>query len=771
MEKVFIYKIPNKVAWMRVRRQSKKYSIWAVTLIGAIAILSPILPVVGQNDFPSSDQPARLAEAERLEDRISQLHIQGKQNEAISLAQRALTIYEQVLGQDHPKVTGSLNTLADLYKEQGKYSAAEPLLQRVLSIYEKVLGQDYSPKLVPSIVNLARIYHAQGKYAQAERSYQRILAIGEKLGKSHPFVVGSLGNLSTLYLNWGDIPRAVQFMERRNNIEERELAILLNTGSESQKRAYVTNLSGATDATVSLHVQAASTNLQAARLALTTILRRKSRVLDILTGNLQALRVRSNPEDKALLDKLALIRSKLAALPFAGTSTQTDQFRQMTVLTEQEQKLESAISQRSTEFRIQSQPITIESVQKLIPSDAALVEFVLYKPYKFDAIRQGDRFYRSGTPRYVAYILLNQGEPKWVDLGNAGTINEAVTDFRRTIRFKSGSQMPFKKAARTLEAMLMQSIRKKLGNRHRILVSPDSQLNLIPFAALIDEKSQYLLENYEITYLSSGQDLIRLQADLPSRQNPVIVANPQFDKPENSLSMRVAAKNTYGSSNFFEDSASLQYNSLEGTTIEAKVISTILPNVKLLTGEAATENAVKQLHAPSILHIATHGFFLEDVPPVQFSRGENPVINSENPLLRSGLALAGFNLRKSGNEDGVLTALEVAGLDLAGTKLVVLSGCETGLGDVINGEGVYGLRRALAISGAESQLITLWLVDDEATKDLMTDYYGRLQKNVGRSAALRQTQLEMLNSAQYQRPYYWAAFIPSGEWASLQIKL
>jgi len=157
------------------------------------------------------------------------------------------------------------------------------------------------------------------------------------------------------------------------------------------------------------------------------------------------------------------------------------------------------------------------------------------------------------------------------------------------------------------------------------------------------------------------------------------------------------------------------------------------------------------------------------VLPTQSRNGENtPITNLDNPLLRSGLALAGFNLRSSGDEDGVLTALEVAGLDLAGTKLVVLSACETGLGDIANGEGVYGLRRAFAIAGAESQLITLWLVDDLATKDLMMNYYGRLQKNVGRSAALRQVQLEMLKNPQYQRPYYWAAFIPSGEWAKLE---
>lgn len=215
----------------------------------------------------------------------------------------------------------------------------------------------------------------------------------------------------------------------------------------------------------------------------------------------------------------------------------------------------------------------------------------------------------------------------------------------------------------------------------------------------------------------------------------------------------------------------------------------MLPGVTLLTGSQATENAIKQLQSPTILHIATHGFFLKNVPLVappdfsitpflQDSRSLKPEFppgailssspaNTEKPLLRSGLALAGFNPRQSGSEDGVLTALEVTGLNLSGTKLVVLSACETGLGDVANGEGVYGLRRALAIAGTESQLISLWKVDDFGTKDLMMSYYQRLMNNIGRSQALRQTQLEMLNSDTYQHPYYWAAFIPSGDWTAM----
>jgi CHAT domain-containing protein len=207
----------------------------------------------------------------------------------------------------------------------------------------------------------------------------------------------------------------------------------------------------------------------------------------------------------------------------------------------------------------------------------------------------------------------------------------------------------------------------------------------------------------------------------------------------------------------------------------------MLPGVTLLTGSQATENALKQLQSPKILHIATHGFFLNNVPLVAppdfsgslFQEGAFNQIpptsgNTENPLLRSGIALAGFNPRQSGSEDGVLTALEAAGLNLSGTELVVLSACETGLGDVANGDGVYGLRRALAVAGTDSQLQSLWIVDDFGTKDLMVSYYKRLMANVERSEALRQTQLEMLQNRQYQHPYYWAAFIPSGDWRAMQ---
>jgi CHAT domain-containing protein len=236
------------------------------------------------------------------------------------------------------------------------------------------------------------------------------------------------------------------------------------------------------------------------------------------------------------------------------------------------------------------------------------------------------------------------------------------------------------------------------------------------------------------------------------------------------------------------------YSRLPGTAQEAEVLIKLLPQgTQLLIEKHATEAAVKQIRRPSILHIATHGFFLPDQteysPRSPFMRGTSDtvgtltsVMRNENPLLRSGLILAGAKQRSSGNnEDGILTALEMAGLDLWGTKLVVLSACDTGLGDVRSGDGVYGLRRALVLAGSQTQMISLWKVSDSGTRDLMTSYYMLMQRGVAQAEALRQVQLAMLQgqlspklqnetrrtlksitTMKYKHPFYWAAFIQSG---------
>jgi CHAT domain-containing protein len=270
-----------------------------------------------------------------------------------------------------------------------------------------------------------------------------------------------------------------------------------------------------------------------------------------------------------------------------------------------------------------------------------------------------------------------------------------------------------------------------------------------------------------------------------------VVANPDFGGRSQVLAARRgqhvnAVRKGKSKEQVEEESAAsafsqIYFSPLPHTAREGDALRALLPGATLLTKREATKAALSQVRSPALLHIATHGFFLKDSklmpsggrgfravnddPQRMLREMEKSGVRIENPLLRSGLALAGANEHK---DDGILTALEVTGLNLWGTKLVVLSACDTGVGEVKNGDGVHGLRRALVLAGAESQVMSLWAVSDKASRELMVSYYRLLQQGEGRGEALRQVQLEMLKRVNRRHPYYWASFIQSGEWTKLE---
>ncbi|WP_103124609.1 CHAT domain-containing tetratricopeptide repeat protein, partial [Nostoc cycadae] len=641
---------------------------------------------------------------------------------------------------------------------------------------EKVLGKEH-PDVATSLNNLAFLYDAQGKYQQAEPLYQRSLAILEKmLGEKHPLVATSLNNLAALYLAKGDITRAIDFSQRGLEIQAQNLNLIFAVGSERRKQDYIRTFSGTTDATVSLSLQKARNNSAAASLALTTVLRRKGLVLDAVADSIQILRAQldKNPETQKLFAQWLQVQQQLDALINSPSKKQIANLEdELEQLEAEKEKIEAAISSKSSEFRQQIQPVGLAAIQAKIPKDAALVEIVQYEPYNAKAKTEEQKW---GKPRYAAAVLRSTGEPKWLDLGDAAEIDKLAIDFRSAL----ATGRTFKKLARTLDEKLIAPIRPLLGDASHILISPDGQLTLIPFEALRDEQDKFLIQNYAFSYLTTGRDLLRFQSNVNNASAPVVLADIDY----NNQGQTIASKKTTGlrgSQNLRSgDLANLEFDALANTKDEAAAIKQVLPNAKLLLGKEATETAVKQLQSPSILHLATHGFFSADIaqnlnasPDIEETPRPKNMIQVENPLLRSGLALAGFNKRKqatNNNDNGVLTALEVAGLDLRSNQLVVLSACDTGKGDIKVGDGVYGLRRALVIAGSQSQVLSLWLVDDAATKELMVKYYQNLQAGKGRHEALRAAQLDLLNSQEYSEPQYWAAFVPSGNWTPLSGK-
>ncbi|AFY41362.1 CHAT domain-containing tetratricopeptide repeat protein [Nostoc sp. PCC 7107] len=699
---------------------------------------------------------------------------QGNYQQAEPLYLRSLAILEKVLGKEHPSVATSLNNLAELYNAQGNYQQAEPLYLRSLAILEKVLGKEH-PSVATSLNNLAGLYYTQGNYQQAEPLSLRSLAIREKvLGKEHPDVAQSLNNLALLYLAKGDITSTTDFLRRGLEVEGQNLNLIFAVGSEQRKQSYLRTFAGATYRSISLSLQEARNNSSAASLALTTVLRRKGLVLDAVADSIQILRAQldKNPETQKLFTQWLQVQQQLSALIYSQPEKQTANPKtQLEQLEAEKEKIEAAISSKSAEFRQQTQPIELATIQAKVPKDAALVEIVQYESFNVKAKTDAQKL---GKPRYAVAVLRSSGEPKWLDLGEAAEIDKLAIDFRANL----ATERTFKKLARSLDEKLIAPIRPLLGDANHILISPDGQLTLIPFEALKDEQDKFLIQRYAFSYLTSGRDLLRFGSNNNNGSAPVVLADIDYDNQKQTVASAKTSGSRSSQNRRSGDLATLIFEPLANTEEEAEAIKKVLPNAKLLLGKDATETAVKQLQSPSILHLATHGFFIADKEQnlnasrdLELTPRQPKILEVENPLLRSGLALAGFNKRKqatNNNDDGVLTALEIAGLDLNSNQLVVLSACDTGKGDIKVGDGVYGLRRALVIAGSQSQVLSLWQVDDAATKDLMVKYYQNLQAGKGRHEALRSAQLDLLK--EHEHPYFWAAFVPSGNWTPLHNK-
>ena len=529
----------------------------------------------------------------------------------------------------------------------------------------------------------------------------------------------------------------------------------------------------------SLQTKYAPEDALAVELAATTVLRQKGRVLDAVARNFTELRRRAAAPDAELIDNFNKITKQLAAfvLEKPDDAPPAEYLAKIKTLTDERERIEDNISRRAAGYFPKSTPVTLAAIQSAVPTDAALVEFVVYTP----SATASNSAANSNENRYIAYVIRNQSAVRWKDLGSAAEINAAIDELRKA--FRDPKRTDVQRLARRADALIMEPIRALTGDSKHLFISPDGELNLIPFEALVDQENHYLIENYSVTYLTSGRDLLRMQAAKTSKSKPLIIANPMFGaaQAEQTIAVKQSRKpapreNKPRSVTGARNMSDTYFAPLGGTTQEARSIQNLFPEALFLSGAQATETALKQTIAPQILHIATHGFFLEDKDSQSgkptATRDAKTTVKTENPLLRSGLALAGANRHDAGDntDDGVLTALEASGLNLWGTKLVVLSACDTGLGEIKNGEGVYGLRRSFVLAGAESMVMSLWSVSDYATRELMTDYYKNLKNGMGRGAALRAVQLDMLKRKGRTHPFYWAGFIQSGEWANLDGK-
>jgi len=692
----------------------------------------------------------------------------------------SLAIREKVLGPEHPDTALSLNNLAEFYKTIGAHDKAEPLYRRSLAIREKTLGFEH-PDTALSLNNLATFYHNMGAYDKAEPLYRRSLAIWDKvLGPEHPDIALALNNLAVLYALQGQNGEALALMEGAQGIDKKQIDQILGFAPEAQQTQFLATRENNFFAYLSLIHQRFPNNPKAIRNALNIWLSRKGILLEAQKRIQDVLAAGDNSQAQEIFAELIIVRQELARLVLGGPGPEGPETYQKRIadLAARKETLEGQLSRFSQTFAQQRKTriATTSNVASALTKGAVLIEMVRIKDFDF---KTG----KWGSSRYLAFILSpgKGSDVSLVDLGDADSMDQKVAAFKKSLGNIKTLPDVLAKQSNELYNLVFAPLTSSLGKSKQIFLSPDGSLNLIPFEVLRDDKGRYLIDNHTFHYASAGRDIAGYGMIKEKGQKVLLMGDPDFNLADRQTTEEKGRPLTRS-----RQMQGLSFSRLPGTKEEVEAVTTLLGRsaCDTYTGKMASESVLMQKKSPRILHLATHGFFLSDqdwtsvrdeksrgiiITAKEAPSGKKP-IRIENPFLRSGLALAGANrsLAQEDVTDGILTAEKILGLNLHGTDMVVLSACETGVGDVKNGEGVYGLRRAFTQAGTKSLVMSLWEVPDRETKELMVSFYKNLQSGkMNRAAALRDAALKQRQKVKtrygHDNPYYWGAFVFLGE--------
>jgi CHAT domain-containing protein len=754
----------------------------------------------------------------------------GDYRRAEPLFQQAMEKLKRVAGENHPDYAQSLNGLASLYAKMGDYRRAEPLYKQALEIAKQTVGENH-PDHATSLHNLAELYRSMGDYRRAEPLYREALEILKRVvGENHPDYARSMVGFAGLYYAEGRYVEAERNLAQAIGIDAHLVDDTFSVLGERQRIDLVNQRSFSLVAYLSV-----------ARRAGVPPERVYRALLDwrgaVENAEAEERLARDQPELRGIYEKLNQARAQIASLAFRtpGNEGQREAWtKQLDALRIEKENTERELALKSASYRQAKEAgrLSPSEIAALLPEGTALVDFFEYN--HFSQPREGKGKFESER-RLVAFVLRKGQAVAQIDLGPAKPINDAVTNWRRALNAGPGA---LDSSSREVARLVWEPLRPRVTDVRTLLVAPDGALTRFPLGALPGQRpGTYLIEEKAIGQVSSGRALARLLGDpgaAPStaRQPSGLLAAGAIEyAADPGKASPAQGQATPSMSLAKRDLVNQGFEPLPGTRPEVERIrDTFLQadphgQAELLTGSAVTEGAIKERisqHSWRYVHLATHGFYesprrlIAMLRAAQSDDGSHLAKIGANdpeeqalgllPFLRSGLALAGaeraLEEKKTdtetsdpAREDGLLTAEEVASLDLRGTEMVVLSACETGLGDVASGEGVLGLQRAFQAAGAKSVVASLWKVSDPATSVLMEEFYrDLLEKKLPKLEALRQAQIFVLHNPQRVRdrekelqrgpgakpgplpeggkieepsaqssPAWWAAFVLSGD--------
>jgi CHAT domain-containing protein len=639
-----------------------------------------------------------------------------------------------------------------------------------------------------------------------------IAIVSESQGDDHPDLAVYLKDLAGLYETQGKYADAAPLYRRGFEIDDRVLSDILNVGSESTKAGVLANLDDPLPALLAFQQKAGDQFPEARVLAFEAVARRKGRVLDHVRDWRQNLRANSDAAIRRRLNQwqamLECQASLTTALGYrdlqaavAGTCSLKDTELEgrydrllsdlrakwtpalgkqavaaLRELKERTDAAETILSRDVPGFSNAAQPVTLDAMRSRLAPDELLVEVVAYEKH------------------YGAFLLDRSGLLRWVDLGPSRQIDSAVRDLisgandwslslahHETQSAAAAGQTAQDALGKLSQALapLRTQLDAPLGNDktvRRLRIAPDGSLTLVPFAALSGPPGHFLIERFAISYLSAGRDLVAPVEDTQSAGPPVIALSPGG---QSSPPASAAPRLTNAASVFRADGL----ERLDGAVLEARSLQAIFPRSQLLAEGEATEQRVKELHRPALLHIVGHGLVRgsEDCGAGAATDPASPVspicaLSGMDPGARamslSAIVLEEAYGRGAGSpQDGLLTALELESLDLEGSEMLVLSQCRMADGVPSSSDGVYGMRRAAAIAGVKTFVAPLWNVSDSAERALMDRFYTELRSGADRAQALRQAMLQAMRTPQTNSFLYWAPVILSGDPAPLPKQL
>jgi CHAT domain-containing protein len=759
----------------------------------ALQILSQILTEMG--DYPSSSkyqlrslailQEKAGADAVEVGDALVTMGNAASNSaqyaHAAEYFERATAIYAKRLGPHNTRLGGALDNLGQSLTHLNRLPEARAALNRALAIQTQELGPTH-PWTGNVIQSLGKLESAAGNYSKARELFEENLAIWrDRLGPAHPFTVVSMTLLSDVLAHLGQYPAALDTALDAVRIRRDHILLTVRSVDERQALKYAELHTASIDTALTIAARPASTPGERVKVW-DALIQSRALVLDEMAARHRSIQQSRDPAVADLMRRLAAARSQIARLvlqgpgklPVAEYSASVERSR-----VEQSQA-EEALALKSAEFRreLEQRRTGFDEVRVALPAGSGLVAFRRFRRTNYSVA--GD----PTTASYLAFVLSgSRQDPVVVSLGDAARIDGLVKQWRAEIdreqkslgRAAQSNEASYRVAAEALRAAVWDPVARRLGGVTRVYIVPDGSLQLVNFVALPapgSSEGRYLVETGPLLHLLSAERDLAAPPPGPSGTELLVVADPQFQAPlvMRSSSPEPAVGQYRGTHAECGDFASLRFAGLPGSLAEMQTILRIWNTRGWvgvgLSGSAATEAAVKSaVSGKRVVHLATHGFFLDEQCP-------GTSVARENPLLRSGIALAGANLRQTagpGEEDGILTAEEAASLDLEGTEWVVLSGCDTGLGDIKAGEGVLGLRRAFQEAGARTIVNSLWPVNDREAQQWMAALYrARFLEDKGTAESVRDADLRQLRdrraAAKSTHPFYWAGFVAVGDW-------